>query len=113
MADRAEENRFEPPQFIGRVGGQHLAGFEVTIAAEIVVLPVEFETEFLSGHFANLQRLSRNFRASAVAADYRHVVSVHGSFVPRPKVSGGRAMLGSNAEIGKREVEWLCVQLES
>ena len=37
MADGAEEDRLELAQFVHRAVGQHFAGLEVTLAAEIVV----------------------------------------------------------------------------
>ena len=57
MADGAQENRLELAQFVHGAVGQHLAGFEIAFAAEIVVMPVEFEPEFFGGGFGNLERL--------------------------------------------------------
>ena len=95
MADGAEKNRLELAQLRHRAVRQRFAGFEVTVAAEIVWVPVEFEAEFFAGGFAHLERFAGDFRTGAVAADDCNVVAFHKLFLSPPQKFPGqeRAML--------------------
>ena len=82
MADCAQKNHLEPAEFVHGAVGQHFARFQITVAAEIVVMPVEFETEFFGGRFGNLERLAGHFRSRPIAANYSNVISFHALFLP-------------------------------
>ena len=77
MAHRAEIDRLELAQFLHRAVRQDLAGLQVAFAAEIVVVPVEFESELRCGRLAHLDGFAGDFRPGAVAADDCDVVSCH------------------------------------
>src|SRR5262249_17700103 len=89
MTHRAEENRLELAQFIYRAIGQHFTGLQVAIAAEVVIVPVELETEFLAGRLAHLERFASAFRACTVAADDCNIVTFHKSYFPTPQKPRG------------------------
>jgi hypothetical protein len=78
VAHGSKINRLELPQFRHGAVGQHFAGFEKPVAAEIVRLPVEFESEFFGGGLSHFEGFARHFRAGAVAADDCNVVTIHG-----------------------------------
>ena len=84
MADGAEENRLELAQFVHRVVGQHLARLQITFTAEIEMVPVDFETEFLGRGLGHLEGFAGDFRPRAVAANDRNVVTFH-EFCLHPK----------------------------
>src|SRR5262245_47191551 len=78
MADGTQEDRLVFPKLLDGAVGQHLARFQIAIAAEVVVVPVEFKSKLLAGGFANLEGFPRDFRSSAVAADDCDVIAFHG-----------------------------------
>ena len=89
MAHRAEENRLELAQFVHRAIRQHLARLKITVAAKIVMVPVDLETEFLGGGLGDFEGLAGDFRPRAVAADDCNVVGFH-KFVSSPRKLSGR-----------------------
>src|SRR5439155_9470326 len=93
MADGAEENRRELPQFLDDAVGQGFLGAEIPLAAEVVGSEVEFERELFGGDFQNLDGFAGDFRPGAVAADDCDVVAFHesvGSVCP-PRAGSGDA----------------------
>src|SRR5439155_11657841 len=80
MADGAEENRRELPQFIDDTVRQGFLRAEITLAAEVVWSEVEFERELFGGDFQNLDGFAGDFRPRAVAADDCDVVAFHERF---------------------------------
>ena len=91
MADGAEENRLEFAQFVHRAVGQHFAGLEIALAAEIVFVPVELEAEFFRRHVGDFDAFRGNFRAGAVTAEQCNVVSFHVNFFVCRKNKSGHA----------------------
>src|SRR5262245_31894796 len=87
MPDRAKVDRLELAQFTHGAIGQNFARLKITVAAEIVVMPVEFEAEFAGGGFAYFERFARDFRAGAVPANDCNIVVVHEFSLP-PSDSG-------------------------
>ena len=77
MADGAEQDGRELPQFRQHAVRQHLAGAQVALAAEVVVGVVELELELLRGGLEDFDGLADDFRPRAVAADDCNVVTFH------------------------------------
>src|SRR5205085_8465832 len=53
---------------------------EIAIATEVVMMPIEFESEFFAGGLAHLERFARDFRPGAVSADDCDIVTFHESY---------------------------------
>ena len=77
MADGAEQNGGELPQFVQHAVRQHLAGAQVSVAADIVVGVVEFEGEFFRSGIEDFDCLADDFRPRAVAADDCKIIAFH------------------------------------
>ncbi len=77
MADGAEQDGRELPQFRQHAVRQRLAGAQIALAAQVVVRVVQLELELLRGDFEDLDRLADDFRACAVAAHDCNVVAFH------------------------------------
>ena len=77
VADGTEEDGLEAAQFIDRAVGKDFAGAKVSFAAEIEVVPVEFEAELGGRHFCDLEGLEGHFGTRAVAADDCDIVRFH------------------------------------
>ena len=77
MADCAEKNRVEFSQFLNRARRKQLAGFLVALAAEIVLLIVQFHVMFGASRVQHFHAFAHHFRPRAVAGNHGNIVRSH------------------------------------
>ena len=77
MADSAQHDGGEFPQFIRGAIGKHLVGLEVAVAAKVVLGEIELKAKLGAGSFNHLDVLSGDLRPRAVAAHDCNVVTIH------------------------------------
>ena len=77
MADGAEQDGRELPQFRQHAVRQSLAGAQIARAAQVVIGVVELELELLRGDIEDFDRLADHFRPGAVATNDCNVVTLH------------------------------------
>ena len=66
VADGAEENGLVAAELLDGAVGQHLARLQKSLAAEVVMMPVEFETEPLCSNLGHFDAFAHHFGAGAV-----------------------------------------------
>ena len=69
MTDRAQEDGVEGSQFIDGSFGQDIAGFEVTVAAEIKIFRFVRKAFRLADRVQDLDCFGRHFRSGSISAD--------------------------------------------
>src|SRR5262249_15739562 len=82
MANGAQQNGWELPQFAENAVRQNLIGAQVAIAADVVVAVVELEVKLFGRDIEDLDRLTDDLGSGTVGGDYRNVVAFHESMVP-------------------------------
>ena len=69
MTDGPKKDGIEGFQLFGGGFGQHLPGFQISVAAEVKIGHIQFETEFVRCCFQRLFAFGNDFRTGAVPRD--------------------------------------------